>query len=176
MSRDPMITPKQKLHQGKVLTSAHDDYAGGLEKHAFYKTNNAAISDELVQETFMKTWKYIVKGGKVEVMKAFLYHILNHLIIDQYRKPKTVSLDALVEKGFNPATDNTEDILNYLDGRKAMMLIAKLPIAYRKIVQMRYVQELTLDDMSLITKQSKNILAVKSHRGLKKLKSLYNTL
>ncbi|MEN9582210.1 MAG: hypothetical protein RL641_164 [Candidatus Parcubacteria bacterium] len=38
-----------------------------------------------------------------------------------------------------------------------------------------FVKELTLDDMSLITKESKNMLAVKSHRGLKKLRLLYNT-
>lgn len=169
-----MITTKQQLQQGKILATAHDDFAVGLGKHAFFKTHNTGVSDELVQETFMKTWKYMVKGGKVDIMKAFLYHILNHLIIDEYRKNKTSSLDTLIEKGFEPSVDNTESILNSIDGKKAMMLIAKLPIAYRKIVQMRYVQELSLKDMSAITNQTKNVLSVQAHRGIKKLKALYS--
>lgn len=32
-------------------------------------------------------------------MKAFPYHVLNNLIVDEYRKRKTASLDDLLEKG-----------------------------------------------------------------------------
>jgi DNA-directed RNA polymerase specialized sigma24 family protein len=40
-------------------------------------------------------------------------------------------------------------------------------------MRMRYVQELTIQEMSLITGQSKNAFTVQTHRGLKKLKLLY---
>lgn len=33
-------------------------------------------------------------------MEDFLYRILNYLIIDKYRRRKTLLLDALAEKGF----------------------------------------------------------------------------
>jgi DNA-directed RNA polymerase specialized sigma24 family protein len=48
-----------------------------------------------------------------------------------------------------------------------------LPKKYQKVVHMRYVQDLTLEEMSLITGQSKNAMAVQVHRGLEKLKLLY---
>jgi DNA-directed RNA polymerase specialized sigma24 family protein len=38
---------------------------------------------------------------------------------------------------------------------------------------MRYVQDLYLKEMALLTGQSKKTLAVQVHRGLKKLKELY---
>ena len=38
---------------------------------------------------------------------------------------------------------------------------------------MKYVQELTIEEMSLITGQSKNAITVQAHRGLEKLKQLY---
>ncbi len=107
-------------------------------------------------------------------MKAFLYHILNNLIVDQYRKHKTTSLDVLLEKGVEPSAGNSGRLFNILDGKAALLLIARLPEAYQKVMRMRYVQDLSLAEMSLITGQSKNTIAVRIHRGLEKLKVLYN--
>jgi RNA polymerase sigma-70 factor (ECF subfamily) len=168
------MTPKQNTERQAILDLAHHDFAKGLNAHAFFKTQDHAIGEDLVQDTFLKTWKYLVKGGQVDVMKSFLYHILNHLIIDQYRKHKTSSLDALLDKGFEPTAPNSNQVLNILDGKKAITLIQKLPLKYQKIMRMKYVQDLSLKEMSLLTGQSKNALAVQMHRGLEKLKLLYN--
>lgn len=97
------MTPKQKKEQDVVLTTAHHDYEKGLNVHAFFKTHNHATGEDLVQDTFIKTWSYLARGGKIDIMKAFLYHVLNNLIVDQYRKHKTTSLDVLLEKGFEPS-------------------------------------------------------------------------
>lgn len=157
-----------------MLTLAHRDYKRRLITHAFLKVNDRSMSEDLVQETFMKTWKYLVRGGKIETMKAFLYHILNDLIVDEYRKHKSPSLDALIEKGFEPVSANSPSLANtILDGKAALILIQQLPEAYQKVMRMRYVQNLSLREMSLITGKSKNALAVQTHRGLEKLKLLY---
>jgi RNA polymerase sigma-70 factor (ECF subfamily) len=168
------MTLKKERQQQSLLTSAHHDYEKGLNAHAFFKVNNRATGEDLVQETFMKTWVYLVKGGKIDVMKAFLYHVLNNLIVDEYRKRKTSSLDVLLEKGYEPSADHTESLLNILDGKAAILLIQRLPERYQKVMRMRYVQDLTLAEMSLLTGQSKNTIAVQVHRGLEKLKLLYN--
>jgi RNA polymerase sigma-70 factor (ECF subfamily) len=121
----------------------------------------------------MKTWKYLAKGGKIDMMKAFLYHILNNLIIDQYRKHKTNSLDAMVENGFDPSSEETDNIVNTLDAKALVILIKHLPLTYRKVMRMRYVQDMSLSEIALQTGQSANSIAVQSHRGLCKLRSLY---
>jgi RNA polymerase sigma-70 factor (ECF subfamily) len=168
-----MMTSEQKTERQAVLTVAHHDFEKSLNMYAFFKVRNHAASEDLVQDTFMKTWKYLVKGGKIEVMKAFLYHILNHLIVDSYRKRKTESLDVLLDKGFEPQVAPSDRLFNILDGKGAILLIAHLPVKYQKIIRMRYIQDLSLKEMSLITGQSKNTMAVQVHRGLEKLKLLY---
>ncbi len=95
-------------------------------------------------------------------------------IFDQYRKHKTSSLDIILEKGFDPVAPDSNSFLNVLDGKRAITLIQQLPQKYQKIMRMKYVQDLSLKEMSLITGQSKNALAVQMHRGLEKLKLLYN--
>ena len=156
-----------------MLTAAHGDFAKRMNTYAFFKTHNLAVSEDLVQDTFMKTWRYLVKGGKIEVMKAFLYHVLNNLIVDEYRKNTTTSLDVLLEKGFEPSKDYSENLLDVLDGKAAIILIQRLPERYKKVMRMKYVQNLTLGEISLITGQTKNTTAVQLHRGLEKLKLLY---
>lgn len=167
------MTPKQEKERQGVLSDAHRDYSKGLISHAFFKLHNQAMSDDLVQDTFMKTWKFLAKEGKIDVMKSFLYHILNNLIVDEYRKRKNASLDVLLEKGYAPSVDHRERMIDVLDGKAALLLIARLPARYQKVMRMRYVQGLTLEEMSRITGQTKNTLAVQLHRGLAKLKLLY---
>ncbi len=167
------MTPEEEVERKLILTVAHHDFEKKLNVHAFFKTHNHAIGEDLVQDTFIKTWAYLVKGGKIEMMKAFLYHVLNNLIVDEYRKRKTTSLDLLLEKGFEPSTGDSSRLLDVLDGKSAMLLIQRLPATYQKVMKMKYVQDLSLEEMSLITGQSKNSIAVQVHRGLEKLKLLY---
>ncbi len=168
------MTPQQETQRSLIFSTAHYDYQKGLNTHAFFKLHDRGIGEGLVQDTFMKTWSYLIKGGKIDVMKAFLYHILNNLIVDEYRKRKTTSLDVLLENGFEPSAGDSKRLLNVLDGKAALLLIQRLPRIYQKVMRMRYVQDLSLKEMSLITGQSKNAIAVQAHRGLEKLKLLYN--
>ena len=166
-----MTTLKQKISREKILTTAHNDYGKRMNSYAFFKVNSHATGQDLVQDTFVKTWAYLVKGGKIDLMKPFLYHILNQLIIDEYRKHKTSSLDALLEKGFEPSFDNAERTFNVFDGKTALLLIQHLPEKYEKVMRMQYVQNLSLKEISLITGQSRNAVAVQAHRGLVQLKN-----
>lgn len=168
------MNTKQEKQRQDILTLAHQTYGKGLSSHAFFKVHDKSISDDLVQDTFLKTWKYLVKGGKIDLMKAFLYHVLNNLIVDEYRKHKTTSLDALLEKGYEQSTGDPEKLLRILDGKAALLLIQYLPEKYQKVMRMKYVQDLSLKEMSLVTGQSQNAIAVQAHRGLEKLKLLYN--
>lgn len=164
---------KKDLHEiGVTLTDAHDSFEKGLSKYVYSKTHSILATADLVQDTFMKTWSYLIKGGKIVVMKAFLYHAMNDLIVDEYRKRKNVSLDVLIEKGFEPSVNDIDKLFDSIDGKQVMKIINKLPQKYRSVMNMKYVKNLSLTEMSLITGQSKNTIAVQAHRGLEKLKSL----
>lgn len=169
-----MLTPKEKSNQKTILTTAHNDFEKSLNKHAYFKLSNHAVSEDLVQETFMKAWVYLVKGGKVHIMKAFLYHILNNLIIDEYRKRKTFSLDSLLEKGFELEGPELEIVPDKIGEKNILLLVAKLPEKYRNIINMRYIQDLSLEEISETTGQSKKTVAVQIFRGIEKLKILYH--
>lgn len=158
------------------VTEAHSNYEKGLLKRASYKINDSEVGQDLVQTTFLKTLLYLQKGGKIDVMKSFLNHVLRDLIIDEYRKNKMTSLDILLEKGFEPIFDEHDRTINILDGREIIFMIPLLPKKYRSVIQMRYLKNLSLKEISLITGQSQNTVAVQLHRGLAKLKIIYEEM
>ena len=161
-----------KASNNRILTDAHHAFSRGLSRYANLKVNNVALSEDLVQATFMKTWLYLQKTGKIDLMRAFLYHVLNRLIIDEYRKKKSVSLDLLTEKGLELKAVNAENIFNVVDGKALMRLIKRLPKKYGDVITMRYIEELSLKEMSGRTHQTQNAMSVQVHRGLLKLRML----
>lgn len=167
------MTLEQETIQQRLFTAAYNEHKKGLDRHSLFKVSNVALSESLVQDTFLKTWKYMVKGGKVNAMKAFLYHVLNGLIIDEYRKHKETSLDLLVEKGFDPKEDNSDNIFNILDSKRAVLMIALLPKKYQQLMRMKYAENLSLEEISKATGQSRNTAAVQISRGLVMLKKIY---
>ncbi len=66
-----MMTSKQKKQQQAALTVAHRDHGKGLLLYAFFKMHDRALSEDLVQETFMKTWSYLVRGGEDRSHEGF---------------------------------------------------------------------------------------------------------
>jgi RNA polymerase sigma-70 factor (ECF subfamily) len=170
---NPMLSQERLRVIADAIETAHHDYERELLRRALYKTNDVDLSQDLVQNTFLKTFLYLRKGGKVDLVRAFLNHILNDLIVDQYRKHKVTSLDTLLEKGYEPSADDTSAMIDFLDGRSIVRTLTKLPPRYERVVTMRYLRGMSLKEIADNTKQSQNTIAVQIHRGLKKLKKLY---
>lgn len=168
------LSPKKTVALQVTMSDAYTEHRKALLKHSFFKVHDLELSEDLVQDTYAKTWRYLVRGGNIDLMRAFLYHTLNCLVIDEYRKKKHVSLEALLEKGYEPGSNEVETIINMLDGKTGLLLIQRLPEKYSAIMRMRFTQNMTLEEISLVTGQTKNAIAVQVHRGIQKLRVLYD--
>lgn len=169
-----MLTAKEKTKLHHVLTEAHNEFGRDLTRRAYYKLSDKAKSEDIVQDTFMKTWLYLMKVKKIDYMKPFLYHVLDCLIIDEYRRKKSSSLDVLLEKGFDPMNDDFTRMIDVLDGRSALNRLSKLPQSQQKVMNMRYRQNLSLAEIAEQTGQSKNSIAVKTHRAIERMRREYS--
>ncbi len=159
--------------QEDILIHAHHDFEAQLNAYALSKTHNPVASGDLVQDTFIKTWSHLAKGGQIYMMKTFLYYTLKHLIHEEAKKKQIGSLDTLIEHGFEITNSNADVVTNETKIKTTLRLISQLPKKYNKLIQMRYIQGLTLKEMSLLTGESTSTLAVQTHRGRQKLRNLY---
>ena len=168
-----LFTPEEKEAQVEVFVKAYGEHEKALLQRSFFKINNKDLSEDLVQTTFLKTWEYLVQKGEIDSMKAFLFHVLNNLIVDEYRKKKSLSLDGLTDAGFQISIDTSEQLFDTIDGKTAVLLLPLLHPKYRKVIEMRYLDDMPLKEIALLTHQSKNAVTVQVYRGLGKLAVLF---
>lgn len=156
----------------KQFTDAYDTYADAIFRYCYYRVFDRDKAKDYVQETFCRTWKYIIEGNEIENIRAFLYKTANNFIIDESRKKKAVSLDNIMEKGFSPSIDTRQKDENYLTGKEVILIINTLDEKYREAVTMRYIDDLSPKEIASITGDTEDNVSVKIHRGLQKVKKL----
>lgn len=165
-------------HEQRFL-QAFDEFSDALFRHAIYRLSDRERAIELVHDTFTKAWLYVRDGHDIEAFKPFLYKVLNNLIIDEYRKRKESSLDALFEvEGVDESTfgdlvgDDTERIIDALDGQQAVEMLELLPDMYREVIVYRYIDELKPKEIASLIEVSENVVSVRIHRGICMLQEL----
>ena len=165
-------------HEERFL-KAFEEYSDALFRHAAMRISDRERSIDVVHDTFTKVWTYVRNGHDIENYRPFLYKVLNNLIIDEYRKQKESSLDALLEReGVNEGSfpelseSSVEALAATIDVKQAFELIGKLPDVYREVLIMRFVDGLGPREMSTLIEESENVISVRIHRGLKMLRDI----
>jgi RNA polymerase sigma-70 factor (ECF subfamily) len=160
------------FHQ-TALEEAWRAYGKDLCRYSFQKVGDAKQSEDIVQDTFMRTWAYMQKNGKIDCMKSFLYRTLRNRIVDEYRKRKSISLDRMLEAGFEPSGEDwRERHFDAMDGKAIFLLTERLPEKYRKVLLLKYREDMSLEEISRITGNTKNSVSVHLSRGMRRLRIL----
>ncbi len=153
---------------------AYDTYNDDIFRFCIVKVRNRDIALDIAQDTFTKTWEYLSAGKEIDNMRAFLYQVARNAIIDWSRKKKSESLDALTETGLEFGSDEEiKQTENSIDAKQAAKLIVELPDKYRDILYFRYVEDLSVQEISDITGERENTVSVRVHRGIKLLEELF---
>ena len=177
-----MGSPKKTAHrvedQETRFLKAFEEYSDALFRHAALRVRDRELAIDLVHDAYTKVWSYVRAGHEIESFRPFLYKVLNNLIIDEYRRRREVSLDALFEKegidegSFAELSESTvEALAATIDGRQAFELLDTLPDEYREVIILRFVDQLGPREISDLVEESENTISVRIHRGLKLLRA-----
>ncbi len=156
----------------KEFIKLYDRYSDAIFRYCYFRVWNRDQARDLTQETFAKTWHYLVQGGQLQNEKAFLYKVAANLTIDSWKKKKEISLEAIQDFGFDPGYDSRPSLENFIAGRQALEELDKLDDKYSQAIIMRYINGLSPKEIAEILGESENLISVRIHRGLKKLKEL----
>ncbi len=176
-----MDSPGKKGHidgsQEERFLKAFEEYGDALFRHAYIRISDRERAIDLVHDTYTKVWSYLRAGHEVENFRPFLYKVLNNLVIDEYRRRREASLDAiLATEGVSEGTfddlveDSVESLAATLDGRRAFELLETLPREYREVITLRFVDGLGPKEISELIEETENVVSVRLHRALKLLR------
>ncbi len=135
-------------------------HIGSLKTFAFHLTYNENDADDLVQETYLKAYRFIDKYIEGTNAKAWLFKILKNAYINEYRKkskqPTKVDFEDIVsyhdsdEKGNTSYLDLREEIFENMMGDEVTNAINTLPIDFRTVILLCDVEGFTYEEISKI--------------------------
>ena len=168
-------THKQKYVESreKEFLVAYEAHSDILFRHCLLRVRDRDVARDIVQEAFSRTWLYMAQGKKIDYIRAFLFRIANNLIVDGSRKKKMSSLDALMDDdGYEPKDESIREPIDTPALKKALALLDQLDESYRSVITMRFMEELTPKEIARALGVTENVVSVRLHRGIEKLKKL----
>lgn len=156
----------------KEFLNNYDKNAGNILKHIYFRVNNWDLAEDLTQETFFKTWGYIASGEKIKDLKTFAYLIAHNLIIDHYRRksraPLSIEIIDIERFSVEPLQEKQADQM--IAKKIIKKHLEKMEEPYRQAIIHRYLDDLTIKEISKIIGKSENNISVIIHRAIKILK------
>jgi len=170
---------KLKSHDKEAFIKVYDETVNDIHRFVYFKIGNREEANDLTSQIFLKTWNHIQNNSLEDskTLRALLYKIARNTIIDHYRETGnkiSVSLDD--EDNKIDVVDNAQDPEEKMDQEANMELIkSKLPLLkeeYREVIIMKFINDLTLEEIADISGKKKGNVRVLLHRALNALKEL----
>ncbi|ASA97338.1 MULTISPECIES: RNA polymerase sigma factor SigW [Anoxybacillus] len=155
-------------------------YKDKIYQLCYRMLGNRHEAEDAAQEAFIRAYVNIHTYDPTMKFSSWLYRIATNLSIDRMRKKKPdVYLDAevsgtdgltmysqLADKGTSP-----EDALESLELQKMVQeAILKLPEKYRTVIVLKYIDELSLQEISDILNLPIGTVKTRIHRGREALR------
>ena len=151
-----------------------------LYNFAYHLTYNEEDANDLVQETYMKAYRFIDKYIAGTNAKAWLFKILKNAFINQYRKkikkPTTLDFDDVIlkheaEDGRYTGSDNFhEQILEQMMGDEITIAINALPVDFKTIILLSDIEEFSYEEIAKIIDIPIGTVRSRLHRARNLLK------
>ncbi len=157
------------------FAEAYEEYADAIFRHCAYRCFDRERAKELMQETFIKAWDYLVAGNDIDNVQAFLYRTANNLLIDEARRAKkrtTVSFEDMVEDGFDVEGEDGRNQGQIFDAKAIAEVLYEIEEPYRTALIMRYIDELKPKEIAELINETANVVSVRLNRGLKLLRDV----
>lgn len=135
-----------------TATRFYREYAPKLRRYITTKVSVVQDAEELLSDTLFAFLEGIRDFQGKSSVKTYLFSICQHKIIDYYRRKKMKHivfsqiphLEALVSPLVTPEAAFDEAVVR----EKIQKTLARIAPAYRQILQLKYLEEVSVDDIA----------------------------
>jgi RNA polymerase sigma-70 factor (ECF subfamily) len=177
-----------------LFESEMNPHLDALYRNALRLTGNANDADDLLQDTYLRAYRFFYQYQPGTNAKAWLFRIMNTVFLNEYRRKarqgETVSYDGLedfylynrlvedLSGNGRPDTENPEKVvLERLDIETIQRAIQALPIEFRDTVAMATLEEMSYQEIADALSIPVGTVRSRLSRGRKLLqKSLWDYL
>lgn len=125
-------------------------YLSALTRYIFLFTRSTELSEEIVQDVFVRIWEKKETLIAVNSFQAYIFKAAKNLLLDHLRKEQTISRFEILRTPFTEeCVEQTDDNLIY--GQYfaiAQEAISQLPEKRKQIFELKTRDELSLDEIA----------------------------
>lgn len=152
-----------------------------LYTFAYHLTYNEEDANDLVQETYMKAFRFIDKYNEGTNAKAWLFKILKNAFINQYRRkskqPTQVDYEDITnyqeveeDASISGYADLREEMFQTMIGDEVTNAINALPVDFRVVILLCDIEGFTYEEISKILDIPIGTVRSRLHRARNMLK------
>jgi RNA polymerase sigma-70 factor, ECF subfamily len=175
------MTPTGKSDKERQFEREAVPHMDVLYNFALRMTNNAADAEDLLQETFLKAYRFWDSYEQGTNIRAWLFRILKNSYINRYRKeskePETVDYDEVknyyttIRSSAADPDDLQEAIFGNLLDDDVAGAIAELPDEFRTVLILCDIEGLTYEEAAEFVDIPLGTVRSRLHRARKVLRS-----
>ncbi|MGA7160605.1 MAG: sigma-70 family RNA polymerase sigma factor [Bacteroidota bacterium] len=172
-----VINPAKSLH--KEFEREAIPHTDILYNYALRMTGNADDARDLLQETFLKAFRFWDKYEKGTNVRAWLFRIMKNTYINVYRKavkePDTVDYNDIqnfyniIRENSSDANDLQEKLFGHLLDDDVTKALESLPEEFRTVVILCDIEGLTYEEIAEFVECPVGTVRSRLHRGRKLL-------
>lgn len=175
----------KKIRQGdrEAFEEIVELYKNKIYQLGYRMLGNRLEAEDITQEAFLRVYSNISRYDHNHKFSTWIFRIATNLCIDRLRKRKMVySLDQEVTGAegldfYSQIPDqklkNPEDEVITIElQQQVQQAIDRLPVQYKSIMILRYLQDLSLQEISDIVDLPVTTVKTRVHRGREALKKL----
>lgn len=145
---------KDKIFNGELLP-----HANALYNFAYSLVFSEARAEDLVQEAFLKAYRFIHSFEPGSNAKAWLFQILKNAFINDYRKnsrqPQKVDFEDYKDKNQlekqSTSIDITQDVYTHMLGDEVTNALNRLPVDFRVAIILSDLEGFTYEEIAKIS-------------------------
>jgi len=155
---------KEKIEKDKIFEEELLPFIDALHNFAYNLCFSEDEANDLVQETYLKAYRFIKSYQVGTNAKAWLFKILKNVYINQYRKrsrrPQPIDID---EVNVYTESDDDRSQQAYLDLRKEMfddmlgdevtIALNSLPMEFRTVILLCDIENFTYEEIAKIVEK-----------------------
>jgi RNA polymerase sigma-70 factor (ECF subfamily) len=157
----------------QAFIEIYNIYVDDIYRFIYFKVGHREEAQDIASNVFLKAWDYIAsnKVDKSKNLKALFYKIARNTIVDYYRSKRDTSpLDSLENTDLKDIKQDPQALTEIKhEYERILKLLNNLKEDYKEVIILKYVNELSWDEISQALGKSKGSLRVLLHRATKAL-------
>src|SRR3989344_1037605 len=152
----------------EAFGALYDHYLPQIYRYVYLKVSNSQEAEDLAHEVFLSAWQNVYKyKHRGFPFSSWLYQIARNSVIDFYRtSKKNVQIETVSEEFLQVNSSISEQLNIDLELEKIKKIISLLKPEYQDVLIMRFIEDLSPEEISKALDKSEGAVRLIQHRAL----------